>query len=350
MKQCCNPECRGVAIDERNRCLGCGLIATDTIIKRRYRVESLLNRSSAGASYLIVDSDCFDERFVLKEFLALAHNTSSAAIRFGQQVRTLCKLRHNGIPTLHAYFVLDERHYLVQEYIDGVSLADEMTRRNGPLEEFEVRMFLIGMLDILRYLHSQQPPVIHRDIKPSNIMKRRDGQYILLDFGIIREAAEATPQTSSEPTSQSDLYALGIAAVELLTAATATKLVNPTTGELNWRDVLSLHPSPAIEAVLEGLTHHDIDQRFPSAEYAYAKLVDLIAPSPTGSLVEELERRIKVKSELENQASATIDTNEENIPWLEDIEPLDGQNEAGCDYLVELPCQERIAPNKDCKE
>jgi len=105
---------------------------------------------------------------------------------FEKEAETLYKLgqNHDRIPKLYAYFEQNRRLYLVQEFIDGHDLSQEITS-GKQWSETEVIKFLEEILEVLAFVH--QNNVIHRDIKPSNIMRRRcDGKLILIDFGLVK--------------------------------------------------------------------------------------------------------------------------------------------------------------------
>jgi ankyrin repeat protein len=111
-----------------------------------------------------------------------------------KEYQLLSKLTHHGIPEVSDFFKAKDpdtgrtAHYLVMEYIDGKDLESTMIERdNHPLPVKEVLNYFIQILQILHYLHSQDPPIVYRDLKPSNIMIRwRDENVFLIDFGIAR--------------------------------------------------------------------------------------------------------------------------------------------------------------------
>ena len=76
--------------------------------------------------------------------------------------------KHPQIPELLAYFTQDNQQYLVQEFIDGQNLADEL-KNNGAFNEDQIIALLNNLLPVLQFVHSKQ--VIHRDIKPENLIR-----------------------------------------------------------------------------------------------------------------------------------------------------------------------------------
>jgi len=155
--------------------------------------------------------------------------------------------KHDQIPQLLANFEVDKQFYLVQEFIAGHSLQDELT--GSCLSEAQVIDLLKDILHILVFVHSHQ--AIHRDIKPSNLIRRSNDQHlVLIDFGAVKlmqnmpEAENQTiaigtagysppEQMMGHPHLNSDLYALGMIAIQALTGIQAKRFVrDPNTGGL----------------------------------------------------------------------------------------------------------------------
>src|SRR5207237_7510875 len=121
------------------------------------------------------------------------------------------------------------RLYLAYRYLDGISLQQEMEEKR--YTEDEVLDLVEEVLEILRHLHSLQPPVIHRDLKPANLVRRRDGTISLIDFGVARDLDKTLQsgtlvgtigymppeQLAGQVDLTCDLYALGATALHLLT-------------------------------------------------------------------------------------------------------------------------------------
>ena len=152
------------------------------------------------------------------------------------EANILSHLDHPGIPKVYASFEKDGRHYMVREYIEGKSL-DHIIGSKGPLSDEDVFRVALELTGILKYLHSQTPPVIHRDIKPQNIVLGRDGSISLIDFGIARVHRTGARQDTAivltldyAPPEQygfdqsspvTDIYALGVVMLYLATGQAA---------------------------------------------------------------------------------------------------------------------------------
>jgi serine/threonine protein kinase len=108
--------------------------------------------------------------------------------RFEREAKTISSLNHPNICTLHDVGHEGGTHYLVMELIDGRSLADRLTK--GPLPVHETLRYGAQIADALDRAHRQG--IVHRDLKPGNVMLTKAGAK-LLDFGLARAAAEASP-------------------------------------------------------------------------------------------------------------------------------------------------------------
>lgn len=234
---------------------------------------------------------------------------------FNTEAETLEKLgRHDQIPQLLAYFEEDKQFFLVQEFVEGRSLHDELKAplpevsdldnepqdrilaeldnidapvRDKQLSEVEVLSILKDVLDVLEFVHSEG--VIHRDIKPDNLIRRKkDRKIVLIDFGAVRAMQDAntqltanekgesrftvtigTPgympseQCAGRPTYNSDIYALGMVAIKALTGYGPTDLpTDPATGELVWRDKAQV--SNGLAMVLTRMVRYHYTQRYQS--------------------------------------------------------------------------------------
>jgi Protein kinase domain len=262
-------------------------LAAGDRVHGRYRVERLLGQGAFGATYLVSDEERFGATCALKE---LQPRDQSIVVKarelFEREARVLLALRHPQIPALHAYFEEAGRYYLVQEAIEGRPL-DAFVHASGPLEEATVRRIVIEVLGVLDYLHGRQPPVLHRDIKPGNLIQGVDGRIHVIDFGAVREALVGTAladaattigtpgyapleQAMGKPIPASDLHALGMTALFLLSGR----------GPGDWRDPITAEStilgrtgaSPDFERFLARMVA-DPPDRFVSAAVASTALL-----------------------------------------------------------------------------
>ncbi|MGK7872244.1 MAG: protein kinase [Xenococcaceae cyanobacterium] len=254
MSQCLNPDCLRQNPDEKRFCQKCG---SKLLLRERYRAIRLIGQGGFGKTFLAIDEDKPSKPYcVIKQFFPQAQDTETvhkASKLFEKEAVRLDDLgEHPQIPELLAYFTQDERQYLVQEYIDGQNLAQELAN-NGVFNESEIRSLLIDLLSGLQFVHDNQ--VIHRDIKPENIIRRQsDGKLVLVDFGaakyatvtalgvtgtVIGSAEYVAPEQSrGKAIFASDLYSLGVTCINLLTDLSPFDLYDISENDWVWRQYL----------------------------------------------------------------------------------------------------------------
>jgi len=224
---------------------------------------------------------------VVKQLQPASQDTNFLSVArrlFETEVKTLKRLgSHAQIPQLLDSFEEDNEFYLVQEYIDGQSLEDEI-KELGHLDETSVISLLEDVLPILAFIHTHH--VVHRDLKPDNLIRRRDnGKIVLIDFGAVKEIRTKlitgeqtaltigigtqgyTPseQLSGKPRYSSDIYALGMTAIHALTGKSPTDLPEDFNSlDPRWQDYAEV--SPGLSILLSKMTRHYIYQRYSSVE------------------------------------------------------------------------------------
>ena len=177
----------------------------------------------------------------------------------------------NRIPAVIEYFIDESKIYIVQEYIEGKNLA-QIIEDQFILSEAEVIDLLTDTATALNPIHKQQ--IIHGNIKPSSLIKRsREHKITLVDFGLINEAINLLPdsktgyippeQIAERATYVSDIYALGMTAIHVLTGTSPQNLEkNPRTGEILWHRKARI--SPGFAKILDKMICLDKSQRYQS--------------------------------------------------------------------------------------
>ena len=231
------------------------------LLNNRYQILETLGRGGFGETYLAQDTNMPSGRKCvikqLKPIVQQPHIPQWMQDRFKREAALLEELgaESRQIPCLYAYFSENEQFYLVQEWIEGETLAQKW-EREGNLQSQQVRKILIQLLPALDYIHSRR--IVHRDIKPENIiLQDKDHLPVLIDFGAVKEALATTvnhnsnsalsasigtpgympsEQAAGRPLYSSDLYSLGLTAIFLLTGKSPQELeTDPQTGEIIWQ-------------------------------------------------------------------------------------------------------------------
>ncbi|MEL6180016.1 MAG: serine/threonine-protein kinase, partial [Myxococcota bacterium] len=210
------------------------------VIGARYRVLEPLGKGGMGTTYAAEDIKT-GQQVALKALSLESLSDWKALELFEREARVLKSIDHPGVP---AYIDdvsggEDDAFYLVQERVNGASLAQKMEAGWRP-DESEVQRIARGVLDILCYLHGRYPLIIHRDITPSNVLLREDGRVALVDFGAVKDRPQtedafastvvgtygymAPEQLQSNAVPASDLYGLGTTLAFVLTGHPPSKL------------------------------------------------------------------------------------------------------------------------------
>jgi WD40 repeat protein len=244
----------------------------------------LLGQGGFGRTFRAIDElsplnpDC-----VIKQFLPLdtrPDHYQQAFDLFQQEARQLKQLgQHPQIPQLLANFEVAGQPYLIQEWIDGRTLEQELIDA-GAFSEAQIWTLLADVLPIVQFIHAHA--IIHRDIKPSNLIRRyADDRLFLVDLGaakvvtrigssantVIGSAEYAAPeQARGKAVFASDLYSLGATCIHLLTQMSPFDLYDSVNDRWVWRDYLLTPVSDRLGELLDGLLHNALNQRFQSAQ------------------------------------------------------------------------------------
>lgn len=260
-----------------------------TLLNGRYRVIQMLGGGGFGQTYIAEDTQQpGDRQCVVKQFQPANREGSFLQIArrlFFNEAETLKKLgSHEQIPSLIDLFEENQEFYLVQEYIEGRPFNQELAAVHQ-LSEAEVVAFLKDVLQILEFVH--QNSVIHRDIKPSNLIRRQqDGRFVLIDFGAVKaiqtqlmtdtgqpgytvgigtQGYGPSEQLMGKPRYNSDLYALGMTAIQALTGMQPSQLpTDPNTAEVIWQDQVEV--SSPLAAILDKMVRYHFSQRYQTAQ------------------------------------------------------------------------------------
>lgn len=320
-----------------------------SLLNNRYRVVKTIGRGGFSTTFLATDTHLPSGRqCVIKQLTPVNQDPEYwrwVQERFQREAAILEQLGRNQdqIPQLFAYFSEAGNFYLVQEWIEGLTL-NQKYHQTGTFSEDEVKDILVSILPVLDYVHSQR--MVHRDIKPENIILRsQDNQPVLIDFGAVKEAMStvmnphshsnvsiaigtpgymASEQAVGRPIYASDLYSLGLTAVYLLTGKIPQDLdTDPRTGEFLWRRLVPDLHSNLATVIDRAIRTHPRD-RFTNASEMLAALDSnnldsteatvVISPSspPSGNQTNQTVPTVPVtpgSSSTVNSNSATVVVN-----------------------------------------
>lgn len=281
-------------------------------LRDRYVIQQQLGQGGFGRTYRAEDTGRFNEIIVLKELTPSVQGTyalKKAEELFQREAATLHRLEHPQIPRFWELFTDQKRLFLVQDFAAGSTyqqLLESRQQQRQTFNETEITQLFRDLLPVLSYLHGQG--VIHRDISPDNIILRnKDGLPILIDMGGVKQVAldvatEIANQRSSARTSggtrlgkfgyapdeqmrlglvapHSDLYALAVTALVLMTGHPPQQLQDPQSLEWLWQRELSL--SPNFTNILNKMLAPRPVDRYQSAADILQALNTQIEPPPT---------------------------------------------------------------------
>ncbi len=314
MSYCVTPDCtKPKNLPDAFLCQACG---ARLLVRNRYRATKSLGQGGFGATFAAIDMSLPGEPVCVLKQLRPSNNHEKflkmAKELFEREARTLGKIgNHPQVPRLLDYFEERQNFYLVQDFVSGNTLHQEV-RKQGLFDEEKIQKFLVEILSIIQYVHSKE--VIHRDIKPANIIRRdQDQKLVLIDFGAVKNeigpalsadapnaantgfavgtSGYAPPeQLAMRPTFASDIYALGVTCIYLMTGKSPKDIEHhEKTGEMLWQQYVNL--SPSLLSILGKMLEPSVKHRFQSAEQvlrslelAAKPLVQVgTAPAPTRS-------------------------------------------------------------------
>lgn len=276
----------------------------------RYQLDRHIGGGGFGQTYLATDLHLpGNPSCVVKQFKPRTTDPEAlqAARRlFDTEAEVLYTLGdHEQIPRLFAHLNEGDEFFLVQEFIEGETLSQELDARLT-FSEPEVAQLLQEILSVLEFVHQQQ--VVHRDIKPANLIRRQsDRRLVLIDFGAVKQiglpGTEDDPlgtvtiavgssgympneQLAGKPRFSSDIYAVGMLAIQCLTGVYPKTLrEDPTTGEIVWRDRVQV--STELAEIIDTMVRYDYRQRYPTAQEALVALQAIVNVAPVSELLSQ---------------------------------------------------------------
>lgn len=274
-----------------------------TILQNRYHIIRLLGQGGFGRTYLAEDQGRFNELCAIKELVILepdSYEGKKAQELFDREASILYQIDHPQIPKFREKFAQDQRLFLVQDFVGGKTYHTILNERRTQGQSFtqaEVLYLLQSLLPILEYIHKAK--IIHRDISPDNlILRSTDQKPVLIDFGVVKEVATKLSNSSTHqattvgklgysPIEQvqtgkaypnSDLYALAVTAIVLLTGKEPADLFDETTFVWKWQHWVQV--SPKFAQVLNRMLSRMPGDRYQTAKEVLLDLTNLEVSSP----------------------------------------------------------------------
>jgi serine/threonine-protein kinase len=260
------------------------------VLKGRYAVRSTIGQGGMGRTYLAQDLERFNETCVLKEFIPPQDSqevSEKAKELFRREASVLYQIRHPQVPEFRATFESEGRLLLVQDYVEGKNYRNLLLERlklGQTFSENEIFALMQQLLPVLSYLHGHN--IIHRDISPENLMLRsQDNLPVLIDFGVVQEttaklnsqmgipastvagkAGYAPPEQlqSGNAYANSDLYALAVTSIVLLTGREPSELFDSINLAWNWQQFANVNP--AFARVINQMLSYKPTNRYRSAD------------------------------------------------------------------------------------
>ncbi|WP_413171060.1 CHASE2 domain-containing protein [Anabaena azotica] len=270
----------------------------DLLLAGRFKISKSLAAGGFGCTYLAEDTQRQGNPIcVVKQLMPARRDPKFLQVArrlFNTEAEILAILgKHPQIPELFASFEENQEFYLVQEYILGNTLSEELTPEKGAKTEAYVVNILKEILEILVFIHQQR--VIHRDIKPSNIIRcSENNKLVLIDFGAVKliqpqideETELATvaigtrgysppEQFAGHPRLSSDIYALGMIGIQAITGTPPQEFpLHPETCNIMWRQITNV--SNELAAILDQMVCYNFSDRYQSATAVLQDLKSLV--------------------------------------------------------------------------
>lgn len=250
-----------------------------SIIDNKYEVLKQIGRGGMSTVYLAMDRR-LNKQWAIKEIHKVANDKNNEVVVQSLLVEAnmMKKLDHPSLPRIVDIIDNGRTIYVIMDYIEGESL-DKILSANGPQSQDLVIKWARELCDVLRYLHSQNPPIIYRDMKPANVMLKPEGNLKLIDFGIAREYKHhnisdtislgtkgyAAPEQfggMGQTDARTDIYCLGVTLYHLITGQ------NPAEPPYEIYPIRQWNPSlsSGLEAVIQKCTQLNPEDRYQNCD------------------------------------------------------------------------------------
>ena len=316
----------------------------DTVLKKQYFLREL-----AGSGGMAVVYKAWDQsRMATLAIKVLNPNLAGDYAfldHFREEARALARLQHPNIVRFYSLERDGDTAFIVMDYIEGVTLREEMRAGGGQLLPQRILEIMRGICAALNYAH--ELGYIHCDIKPANILINQNGTALVADFGIARLAGGASAVTArggtpgymspeqirgETPTRASDIYALGVLLYEILSggkrpfSGQAAQIAGNTAERIRWEQTHLSPPSPRqynpsispdLEAVILQCLEMEASRRFSSAQALLVALEpSLIAFSQKAETTSPVAAQVKVPARGINIGETQSRKSKNILSWL----------------------------------
>ena len=286
------------------------MLNSGQILDNKYEIIRILGKGGMGTVYLCKNIR-LDTLWAVKE----VNSQSENKIDFLAEPNILKNLSHIGIIRIIDIFYEDDNLYIVEDYIEGKTLKEQVAA-NGVMSSELVVEISLQLCSILDYLHSFNPPIVYRDLKPSNIMIKPNNKVVLIDFGIARTYKEdqesdtmilgskgyIAPEqlVNIQSNAQTDIYSLGATMFFMLTGKSISL---PT--ELMFDESYPENADKGLVKVIQKASAIEPENRYSD--------VNLIIPALNAIIVDGKYNRTMFMNSLEPAAEVTKTVLVENI-------------------------------------
>jgi eukaryotic-like serine/threonine-protein kinase len=260
------------------------LLRIGKVVNNRYKIVSYLGGREESKTYTVETIDDEEPNTYVLKIIQLPKNQANNFLQIKSKLDlaiTVFKKLENCpyIARLFEYFQEQNELYLVEEYIEGRDLEQELKKQKS-LGQDKVIELLENVLETLVYIHKQQ--IVHGNIKPANLIRKQvDRNFVLTDFAALTEVVDRwmeiqkgyipPEQIAGKTYAASDIYALGIIAIAALMGTAPDRLKkNPATGEIIWLEALEIDPK--LTKILDKMVRLDWRKRYQSASEALKAL------------------------------------------------------------------------------
>ena len=267
-----------------NRRGNTGQLRSGTNLVNRYLIQDVIGVGGMGSVYRARDLHFPNvvKLVAVKEMINQAPDPlvrQTVVQNFEREANILATLSHPSIPRIYDYFTLDNRSYLVLEFVNGHDLEVVLNQTDGFIPEQQILDWSLQLCDVLSFLHHHKPdPIVFRDMKPSNVMVNQHNHIVLVDFGIAKpfqtgqkgtmigtEGYSPPEQYRGEANPQADIYSLGATLHHLLSRRDPRLEAPFSFAERPIRKINS-SVSLELETVINTALQYNVEDRFKTVE------------------------------------------------------------------------------------